>query len=106
MGVGTVAVTEAAVQATSPWTVVVLALVAPVIPVLVGYLLTRSKMKKQDDKVQEIHVLVNSRLSKTLDALAVALTENIRLKEAAGASVTEAERTMARHPEDAGRGET
>ena len=70
-------------------------MVIPVIPVLVGYLLTRGKLKKQDAKVQEIHVLVNSRLSKTLDALSSALTENIALKGRLGIEISDHEREIA-----------
>jgi hypothetical protein len=71
------------------------AFAAPIIPVLVGYLLTRKKLRKQDARVEEIHILVNSRLSKTLDALSDALTENIRLKERVGEPVSATERRAA-----------
>ena len=99
-GAAAVVLTTAAVEASSPATVIVLALVAPIGPVVVGYLLTRKKLRAQDEKVQEIHVLVNSRLTSTLDALQNALLENIRLKEKAGIPVTPAERHEAAVPED------
>lgn len=73
-----------------------LALVTATIPVLVSHFLTRRKLRKQDTKVQEIHVLVNSRLSATLDALSAALTENIRLKDRLGVEVSPNERALAR----------
>lgn len=68
----------------------------PAVPVLIGFLLTGIKLRKQDVKVEEIHILVNSRLSTALDHLSKALLENIELKEAAGIAVTQAERDAAK----------
>jgi hypothetical protein len=79
--------------------VVALAVLAPVAPVLVGYMLTHRKLVAQDLKVQEIHVLVNSQLSTTLAALQDALLEGIRLKEKVGETLTPIEREVAALPE-------
>jgi hypothetical protein len=86
------AVAEATNDPTRPLWVV---LAAPAAPVVLGFIFTYIKLKKQDKKVQEIHVLVNSRLSKTLDALADALVENVRLKDQAGIPVSTEERKTA-----------
>jgi hypothetical protein len=94
-GAGTVVLVQAAVDASSPFAVAILALVAPIGPVVVGYLLTRRKLRAQDVKVHEIHVLVNSRLSTTLDALQAALLENVRLKDRAGIPVSPTDRLLA-----------
>lgn len=71
-----------------PWWVV---LVSPILPVVIGYLLTWRKLKAQDSKVQEIHVLVNSQLSETLKALKDALLDNIALKARLGIPITNLE---------------
>jgi hypothetical protein len=82
----------------SPAVVVGLAVLAPLLPVALGYWLTHRKLVKQDEKVQEIHVLVNSRLSSTLDALQNALLETIRLKGKVGEPLTPVEREVAAAP--------
>lgn len=89
-----------AAEGGNSWAVLLVAVLVPIGPIVVSHLLTRKKLQHQDTKVQEIHVLVNSRLSKTLDALSAALTENIRLKEDAGIRVTEEERKAAVRTED------
>lgn len=99
IGVGTVALVAQAADASSPWVVTLLAIVAPIGPVLVGYLLTSRKLKKQDAKVEQVHVLVNSQLTHTLNALAKALTENVRLKDQAGIPVSPTERLAAQRQE-------
>ena len=72
---------------------------SPLLPIVVGWYLNH-KLKTQATRIQEVHVLVNSRLSKTLDALSAALTENIKLKDQIGLLVTESERAAAdRHDE-------
>jgi hypothetical protein len=97
-GASVVVLAQSAIDASSPLVVALLALIAPIGPVVVGYLLTRRKLRAQDVKVQEIHVLVNSRLTSTLDALQAALLENIRLKDKAGIAVSTAERLHAVDP--------
>lgn len=86
VGVTTLAV-EAG-QSNSPWMIAGIALIAPIAPVLVSHMLVRRR-------VNEIHVLVNSRLTTTLDALQAALVDNIRLKERLGETVTNEEREAA-----------
>jgi hypothetical protein len=99
-GASVVVLAQAAIDASSPLAVALLALVAPIGPVVVGYLLTRRKLRAQDVKVQEIHVLVNSRLTTTLDSLQDALLEIVRLKDRAGIPVSSTERFRANSPED------
>ena len=89
------AVAEATNDPTRPLWIV---LAAPAVPVVLGFLFTYIKLRKQDAKVPEIHVLVNSRLSKTLDALSAALIENIALKDQAGIPVSVDERKTAANP--------
>lgn len=81
----TVAVAVAAASDQLPTWALVVGLFVPLIAVIVGYLLTRRK-------IQEVHVLVNSRLSSTLDALSQALIENVRLKDRLGEPVSTEER--------------
>ena len=97
-GVGLVVLAQEAFTLDSPLAVIALALVAPILPVVVGYLLTSRKLKAQDKKVEQVHILVNSRLTETLDALKDALLENIRLKDKAGIEVTTEERKAANAP--------
>lgn len=92
VGVSLAVAADATANTVPVWLLVVI----PIMPVIVGYLLTRGKLKKQDAKVQEIHVLVNSRLSKTLDALSLALTENIALKGRLGIDISDQERENAK----------
>lgn len=96
----TVAVTLAEAAPVNPWAAAGLALLTATIPVGLSHFLTRRKLRKQDAKVQEIHVLVNSRLSTTLDSLSAALTENIRLKDQLGVEVSPKERALARAKPD------
>jgi hypothetical protein len=90
---------EAAQQSLSIGGVIALAIGAPLVPVVVGYLLTHRKLVAQDAKVQEIHVLVNSQLSTTLAALQEALLEGIRLKGELGEPLSPIERQVADLPE-------
>lgn len=101
LGVGTaITAIYASADALPATAVILLAVLAPVVPVLVSYLLTHRKLVAQDKKVQEVHVLVNSRLSSTLDDLKSALLEVIRLKEKVGEPVASAERDAIEHVKD------
>lgn len=73
-----------------------LAFAAPIAAVLVGFLLTAKKLRHQDKRVEQVHVLVNSQLSEVLNELTRALVNNIHLKEQAGKWVTDEERATAR----------
>ena len=89
LGIGTaIAAIYASANALPATAVVALAILAPVVPVLVSYMLTHRKLVAQDKKVQEVHVLVNARLTSTLDSLQHALVEVVRLKERVGEQPT------------------
>lgn len=96
VGVGTAVAAIYATQAALPATaVILLAVLAPCIPVVIGYALTRRTLTAQNIKVQEIHVLVNSQLSNALQAAQNAILETIRLKAQTGEPLTMVEREVA-----------
>lgn len=45
-------------------------LLSPILPVMIGYTLTRRSLREQNRKQEEIHVLVNSRLTEALARIA------------------------------------
>ena len=76
------------------WLLAVIGLAGPAVA-LYGYLKTKAKVK-------EVHFLVNSHLSRTFDRLAVALLENVRLKETHNIPVSDFERREAANPSEVG----
>ena len=66
------------------WAVVVLGLAAPVVT-LVGYFRAKTRARATDDRVQEVHILVNSKMS---DAVARIEQLEKQLAEAKNAAAT------------------
>lgn len=76
-------------ESTNPLLLMGIALASATIPVLVSWFFTRKKMNKQNEQIQEVHLLVNARLSRAIDALSDALQRENILKQRLGVTIEE-----------------